>query len=68
MGVMAEAVTTIEEFLTVVRKSGLVDDARLEQACADWTDRAQPVSDELVRHLVDTELLTQWQVDQLRKG
>jgi serine/threonine protein kinase len=68
MVVMAEAVTTIDEFLTVVRKSGLVDDARLEQACADWTDRTQPVSDELVRHLVDTELLTQWQVDQLRKG
>ena len=65
---MAEPVRTIEEFLTVTRKSELVDAARLEQAVADWPDRSQPLPEELVQRLIDTALLTKWQTDQLRKG
>jgi len=65
---MPETVSTIDDFLAVVRKSGLVDEGRLEEACAGWTDRSQPLPDELVQALVTAELLTQWQVDQLRKG
>jgi serine/threonine protein kinase len=65
---MAEPVSTIDEFLTVVKKSGLVEEALLEAACAAWPDRTQPVPDELVAKLVGDELLTQWQIDQLRKG
>ncbi|MFM9057534.1 MAG: serine/threonine-protein kinase, partial [Planctomycetaceae bacterium] len=65
---MAEPVSTIDDFLGVVRKSGLVEEARLELVCAPWTDRSQPLPDELVRSLVAEEVLTQWQIDQLRKG
>jgi tRNA A-37 threonylcarbamoyl transferase component Bud32 len=65
---MPDSVSTIDEFLTVVKKSGLVDEARLAEACAAWPDRSLPLPDELPRKLVETELLTQWQIDQLRKG
>ena len=70
---MPENATTntqsIEDFLRVVRASGLVDAARLEAAVAPWmAGPAGPVPDALVQALLDAELLTQWQVDQLRKG
>jgi serine/threonine protein kinase len=65
---MAEPVRTIEEFLAVTRKSGLVDAARLDEAVKDWPDRSQPLPEELVQRLIDTALLTKWQTDQLRKG
>ena len=66
---MSETVQTIADFLNVVRKSGLVESGRLEQAVAPWADAAAgPVPDALVQSLLDAELLTQWQVDQLRKG
>jgi serine/threonine-protein kinase len=66
---MAEPVRTIEEFLAVTRKSGLVDAARLEEAIKkDWPDRSQPLPEEFVQRLIDTSLLTKWQADQLRKG
>jgi eukaryotic-like serine/threonine-protein kinase len=66
---MAEPVRTIEEFLAVTRKSGLVDAARLEEAIKkDWPDWSQPLPEEFVQRLIDTSLLTKWQADQLRKG
>ena len=65
---MAEPATTIAGFLDLVRKSGLVDDAQLAAAIADWPDESAPLPHELVQGLVDRELLTSWQADQLRKG
>jgi len=63
-----ESIDTIAAFLEVVRKSGLIDDARLEKAVAAWPDRATPLPGELVQALIDQGLLTSWQADQLRKG
>ncbi|MFM9024361.1 MAG: protein kinase domain-containing protein [Planctomycetaceae bacterium] len=65
---MAEPVKSIDDFLAVVRKSGLVAEDRLAAACTAWTDGSQPLPEALVRAVVDGGLLTQWQVDQLRKG
>jgi serine/threonine protein kinase len=65
---MAETVQTIEDFLRVVRKSGLVEDARLEEAVAGWPDRGAALPEELLQSLIDTDVLTRWQIDQLRKG
>ncbi|NDC63848.1 MAG: serine/threonine protein kinase [Planctomycetia bacterium] len=60
---------SISDFLRVVRASGLVDEARLAAAVAPWMVSPEgPVPDEMVQALLDAELLTQWQVDQLRKG
>ncbi len=65
---MSDARPTIADFLETVRKSGLVDAARLDEATAAWPDRALPLPDELVQSLIDAELLTKWQTDQLRRG
>ena len=65
---MSEPVRSIAEFLAVVRKSGLVEEARLAAAVAAWPDPAAELPDELPQALIDAELLTHWQVDQLRKG
>ena len=65
---MAETVRSIADFLAVIRKSGLVEEARLAQAAAGWPDPASDLPDSLPQALVAAELLTQWQVEQLRKG
>lgn len=65
---MAEPVRSIDDFVAVLRKSGLVEEDRLEAAFARWPDRSGPVPEELVGSLIDGGLLTRWQVDQLLKG
>lgn len=65
---MAEAVHTIADFLSVVRKSGLVNENQLTEVVAALTDTSAPLRDEWVQSLIDAGLLTQWQIDQLRRG
>lgn len=65
---MSEPQQSIGDFLTVLRGSGLVAPERLEPVLARWQGASGPVPDELVRDLVDRELITQWQLEQLRKG
>jgi len=65
---MAETVRSIADFLAVVRKSGLVEEAKLAEAVAGWPDTSLDLPDELPQALIDAELLTHWQADQLRKG
>jgi serine/threonine protein kinase len=65
---MPEPVRTIADFLAVARRSGLVADDRLAEATAAWPDHALELPDELPQALIDAGLLTDWQVEQLRKG
>ncbi len=65
---MAEPVHTIADFLTVVRKSGLLSEGQLTEATAAWPDPTLELPDELPAALIDAGLLTAWQVKQLRKG
>ena len=64
----APAVQTLPEFLRVLRASGLVDEERLAPVVAPWRSHPGPVPDELARALVDGDLLTTWQLEQLRRG
>jgi serine/threonine protein kinase len=65
---MSDTQPTIAQFLETVDKSGLLDAARIAEATLAWPDRSLPLPDELVQALIDAELLTKWQTDQLRKG
>jgi len=68
---MAEPVKTIADFLAVVRKSRLIDEAklpRLAELAAAWPDQQAELPPELPQALVAAKLLTDWQVEQLRKG
>jgi len=63
-----EMIATIDAFLDLVRKSGLVADERLDEVVASWPDHAATLPEELVQAIIDRELLTRWQADQLLKG
>jgi len=65
---MSEAAQTTADFLKAVRASGLVAAAELDELVAPWESAVGPVPDELVAALLGSELLTQWQIDQLRRG
>lgn len=61
-------VQTLPDFLKVLRASGLVDEERLAPVIAPWRGQTGPVPEELAEALVAGELLTGWQLEQLRKG
>lgn len=61
-------VQTLPEFLKVLRASGLVPEAQLAPLADPWRDESGPVPESLTTALVEGQLLTQWQLDQLRKG
>lgn len=65
---MSDDTLTIDRFLDLVRRSGLVSEERLEAAVAAWPDHSLSLPEDLVTGLIDAGLLTRWQVDQLRKG
>ncbi|MFM8434352.1 MAG: serine/threonine-protein kinase [Planctomycetia bacterium] len=61
-------VQTLPEFLKALRASGLVDEDRLAPVIAPWRGQTGPVPEELAEALLARELLTGWQLEQLRKG
>jgi serine/threonine protein kinase len=65
---MAEPPQTIDEFLRLLRASGLVEAERLDRFLEPWLGSAGQVPDALVAALVEGGLVTPWQIDQLRKG
>jgi serine/threonine-protein kinase len=64
------ATLTVDKFVDLVRKSGLVEDDRLNairaEVSPDATDDAG--SEKLAQALVDRNLLTPWQCDRLKEG
>ena len=59
---------TIEDFLRIVRASKLVDEKQLEAAMKPWEGIAGPLPEACVDALLNAQLVTGWQMDQLRKG
>ena len=61
-------VQTLPDFLKVLRASGLVPEDRLSPLVEPFRGEAGPVPAALATALVDGNLLTPWQLEQLRKG
>ena len=59
---------TVPEFLRLVRQSGLVETGVLEKAVEPWAAATGPLPPELPAALVAAGLLTDWQIEQIRKG
>ena len=61
---------TAESFLTVVKKSGLVQPEQLNKVVTDLQQNGGPPenSQSLAAAFVDRKLLTQWQADKLQQG
>jgi len=62
------SVQSLPEFLKVLRASGLVDEGRLAPVIAPWQGSSGEVPQGLLDALVAGELLTAWQLEQIRKG
>ena len=59
---------TIEDFLRIVRASKLVEEKQLEAAMKPWEGIAGPLPEACVAALLNAQLVTEWQMEQLRKG
>ena len=60
-------VQTLPEFLRVLRASGLVPEDSLAPLADPLRDESGPVPESLTTALVEGQLLTEWQLEQLRK-
>ena len=65
---MSAPVQSVDDFLQIVRRSGLVEEDRLLAAVEPWIGHAGPPPEAMLAALVEAGLLTQWQIDQLLKG
>ena len=72
---MSDSSQTLDDFLRVLRASGLVDSGKIDKALAPWMDTEgrlplgdEPVPEGLIAALIESGQLTPWQVEQLRKG
>lgn len=65
---MTDSPQTTPDFLKTLRASGLVPAEKLEPIIAAYFDETGPVPEELVETLLAQDLITRWQLAQLRKG
>ena len=65
---MAGPVQSVDEFLQVVRRSGLVEEDRLMAAVEPWIGHVGLPPRHMLAALTESGLLTQWQIEQLLKG
>ena len=65
---MSTPVQSVDDFLQVIRRSGLVEEARLMAVVEPWIGHAAAPPEPLLQALEDSGLLTRWQIDQLLKG
>ncbi|MFM7035636.1 MAG: protein kinase domain-containing protein [Planctomycetia bacterium] len=64
----SEPTQTIPDFLKVLKASGLVPADALAPIVAAYFDEQGPVPESLVQALLEKDLVTEWQLAQLRKG
>ena len=65
---MSDAPQSTPDFLKTLRASGLVPTEKLDPLIAAYFDEAGPVPEPLVEALLAEDLITRWQLGQLRKG
>jgi serine/threonine-protein kinase len=65
---MSAPVQSVDDFLQVARRSGLVEDDRLMATVEPWIGHAGPPPEPMLQALTEAGLLTRWQIEQLLKG
>ncbi|MBI1313010.1 protein kinase [bacterium] len=59
---------SVDSFLQTTRKSGLVDDARIQQVIDQLPEGLSGEAAAVARHLVEQNLITDWQASKLLRG
>ena len=67
---MSQSVTTINTFVSLLRKSGLAEASKIDDVVTslDNLDLNAPLSDEVTKAFLDAKLITTWHLKQLLKG
>jgi serine/threonine-protein kinase len=65
---MSAPVQSVDDFLQVARRSGLVEEGPLMAAVQPWIGHAGPPPEPMLQALTEAGLLTRWQIEQLLKG
>ena len=65
---MSQPVSSIKDFVALLRKSGLAKMSKIDDVVASFDDLDAPISDEVTKAFIDAELITTWHLKQLLKG
>ena len=65
---MSQSVSTIKNFVDIVRKSGLAEAAKIDEVVASLDNLEAPVNDEVTNAFIEAKLITTWHLKQLLKG
>ena len=65
---MSQSASTINTFVSLLRKSGLAEASKIDAVVASFDDLDAPLNDEVTQAFVDAELITNWHLKQLLKG
>ena len=65
---MSQSASTINTFVSLLRKSGLAEASKIDDVVASFDDLDAPLNDEVTQAFIDAELITNWHLKQLLKG
>ena len=65
---MSQSASTINTFVSLLRKSGLAEASKIDAVVASFDDLDAPLNDEVTQAFIDAELITNWHLKQLLKG
>jgi serine/threonine-protein kinase len=65
---MSQSVTTINTFVSLLRKSGLAEASEIDTVVGSLDNLDAPLSDEVTKAFLDAKLITTWHLKQLLKG
>ena len=57
---MSQSASTINTFVSLLRKSGLAEESKIDDVVASFDDLDAPMNDEVTQAFIDAELITTW--------
>ncbi len=65
---MSPSVSTINDFVKILRKSGLAEASKIDEVVASLDNLESPLTDEVTNAFLKAKLITTWHLKQLLKG
>ena len=65
---MSQPVSSIKDFVALLRKSGLAEVSKIDEVVASFDNLDSPVTDKVTNAFLDAKLITTWHLKQLLKG
>ena len=65
---MSQPVSSINDFVALLRKSGLAEVSKIDEVVASFDNLDSPLTDKVTNAFLDAKLITTWHLKQLLKG